>query len=136
MKKGFTLIELLVVSTIIIVLMSIGIVSYRGVQKKSRDAKRKSDLEQVRAALEMYRSDSDDNSYPGNNWSSMTNALEGGGYLHSSPVDPKGGYYIYRPGSGGYTYILCAYLEAGSGGGCSGSPSCGTGTCNYQVTNP
>lgn len=133
-QRGFTLIELLVVSTIIIVLMSIGVVSYQAAQKKSRDSKRKSDLEQVRSALEMYRSD--ENSYPHGDWSSMINNLTGKDYLNSVPVDPKGYQYFYQPGSGYYTYTLCAYLEAETGGSCPGSHACGTETCNYQVVNP
>ena len=56
-EKGFTLIELLVVSTIIVVLSSVGIVSYANVNKGARDAKRKSDLDDVRTTLLLYRSD-------------------------------------------------------------------------------
>lgn len=54
---GYTLIEILVTATIIAVLVSIGVVSYGSVNKRSRDTKRKSDVEQVRSAAEMYRSD-------------------------------------------------------------------------------
>jgi len=133
-KKGFTLIELLVVSTIIIVLMSIGIVSYRGAQKKSRDAKRKADLEQVRSALEMYRSDK--GSYPSGDWSDMISSLRADNYLRTEPTDPKEGYNYYYNRPNDYTYNLCAYLETETGGGCSDSPTCGLETCNYQVTNP
>ena len=56
-EQGFTLLELLVTSVMIAVLTIIGIVSYSSVNKRSRDVKRKSDLEQIRSALEMYRSD-------------------------------------------------------------------------------
>ena len=55
MKKGFTLIELLIAVSIIAILISIGVVSYGSVNKRSRDAKRKGDIEQLRSGLEMYR---------------------------------------------------------------------------------
>ena len=64
MKKsaGFTLIEILVVVTIIGLLTLTAVVTYGAFLKQSRDAKRKTDLGQVAAALEMYRSNSD--TYP------------------------------------------------------------------------
>ena len=55
-KKAFTLIEILVVVTIIGILLSTAIISYGSLSKSSRDARRKTDLEQIRAALEMWRS--------------------------------------------------------------------------------
>jgi len=55
-QKGFTFIELLVVITIIGVVFAAGIVSYTQISKNSRDARRRSDLEAIRQALEMCRS--------------------------------------------------------------------------------
>lgn len=52
---GFTLIEILVVATIIGLLASIAATSYSSLTRSSRDARRKTDLEQMRASLEMYR---------------------------------------------------------------------------------
>ena len=62
-SRGFTLIELLVVITIIGILSGIGVAAFTSVQKKGRDAQRKSDLSSIQAALEQYYSDHD--SYPG-----------------------------------------------------------------------
>ena len=59
MKKqfGFTLIEILVVATIMILLTMIGLVSYQSVGVKARNGKRAADVENVRSALVLYRTD-------------------------------------------------------------------------------
>jgi len=55
-QKSFTLLELLVVLGIIAVLVAMGAMSYASVQKKARDAKRKSDLKTLQQAFEEYYS--------------------------------------------------------------------------------
>jgi prepilin-type N-terminal cleavage/methylation domain-containing protein len=47
-KGGFTMIELLVVTTIIIVLSTIGLISFRQTGMNARNGKRKADLENIR----------------------------------------------------------------------------------------
>lgn len=133
-RKGFSLIELLVVTTVIITLMAIGTVYYRGAQAKSRDNKRKVDLEQVRAGLEMYRSEED--TYPvGSSWDNMTSTLVTDDYLPSAPTDPKGYSYYYT--SDGSAYTVCAYLESGGPNDCGDNCSAPEGaSCNYQLGNP
>jgi len=54
---GFTLIELLVVISVIGILASIALVSFGPAQKQARDTQRKSDLKQIRTALELYYND-------------------------------------------------------------------------------
>lgn len=54
MKKGFTLIELLVVIAIIALLSTLSVVALNSARVKSRDARRLSDIKQLRTALEMY----------------------------------------------------------------------------------
>lgn len=56
-QKGFTLIELLVVIAIVVILSTLALTSYRTANVRARDARRSADMEQVRAALEMYRTD-------------------------------------------------------------------------------
>jgi len=56
-KKGFTIIELLVAIVIIGILASIMIVSYTGIQQRSRDSERTSHTTQIKLALEKYRAE-------------------------------------------------------------------------------
>jgi len=126
MKKGFTLVELLVAMTIFAIVSSMALVSFRSSRISSRDAKRKADLEQIRSALEMYRTDN--GTYP-------SGLGELSGYLEvpSDPLSGSGRDYYYL--SGGQTYTLCAALEGETSDAGCGS-SCGDETCSYKVTNP
>ena len=139
LSRGFTLIELLVALTVIAVLVALGLNSYQGARKVARDSKRKADLEQIRSALEIYRTDC--RTYP----ASVTpgGKLDGSGicagntYMDPVPNDPISTYTYGYSSSGANVYALCASLEVGSPAaatGCGGG--CGAGTCNYKVTNP
>jgi len=128
-QSGFSLIELLVVATIIIILMTIGMVSYRQSSRNARNAKRKSDLESVRQALVLYRNDTD--GYPDPIATDDTNAAFEEmlttivDYISfSSLVDPKSPTYDYTYGSDGADFELCATLETSSG------------TESYCIDNP
>jgi general secretion pathway protein G len=133
-KQGFTLIELLVSISIIVLLTSVAVVYYQQAGKKARDNKREADLEQIRSALEMYRSDN--GSYPTGDWGTMTNTLISGNYLGEVPTDPKGYSYYYNRITT-TTYELCAYKETGGSDSCTGgSNNCGSVSCNYKVENP
>ena len=148
MKKGFTLIELLVVSTIITVLIGIASVSYVRTTQSARDAKRKTDLEQIRQALETYRSEngyysrpSAANQYYLTNPSLQTSLSP---YITTIPSDPKNpSGYKYRyvvPGTKPTSYSLYAALENTNDPAIDSTitASCGNATiiCNYSVTNP
>ena len=61
--SGFTLIELLVVIAIIGVLASIVLASLNSARKKSRDARRITDIKQIQLALELYF-DAQGSTYP------------------------------------------------------------------------
>ena len=107
-KKGFTLIELLVVIAIIGILIAVGSISYTRAVKLSRDSRRKTDLEQIRQALETYRTEN--NAYPTD---STLNASLVPNYLTTMPTDPKatsGAVYTYDQITS-TTYSLCAELE-------------------------
>lgn len=128
--KGFTLIEILVVVTIISLLTSAAVVSYTQLGKQSRDSKRKADIEQIRAALEMYRSNDSSSYYYTSSFNDYCTSFPGlSGYIGSMPSDPKTGYY-YRCNISTTNYTIGAYLETTSTGSCG---SCGTSNCNYCV---
>lgn len=108
MKKGFTLIELLVVIAIIGILIAVGSIGYSRAVALSRDSRRKTDLEQLRQALETYRSETA--SYP------ATGGLSGlsPDYITTIPTDPKegtAGYTYTYTRTSATTYTLCAELE-------------------------
>jgi len=132
-KTGYTLIEILVAISIIAVLTAVGVTSFTSVNKKSRDAKRKSDIEQIRSALEMYRADN--GSYPATD---NLDDLEVDSYIAKIPLDPKDGQtgytYVYTAlGSPAYSYTLQALLENPDDSDNSCIP---TEPKNYCVKNP
>lgn len=144
-KQGFTLIEVLVAVTIVAVLTAAGVISYSSVNKRSRDAKRKSDIEQLRSALEMYRTDY--SYYPKVNTVNFNNVsnldpLLVSDYLPGIPTDPQvSGTVFYRykatDPSGGqyYGYCLCAKLETLS----ANDSNCADtlpAACNYGIRHP
>lgn len=134
---GFTLFELLVTISIIAVLTAVAMVSYGGLNKKTRDSRRVSDLETIRIALEMAKQIG--NTYPST--SSGIASLVSAKYLDKQPVDPKtkrSDHYVYNRLTN-YTYRICAFVEEiGSvttdTSGCSGLPSGFAGY--YKVVNP
>lgn len=111
LKKAFTLVEILVVATIIMLLASIGFVSYSSLSKQSRDSRRVADLQNLRSALEFYRSDA--GSYPCCTIESL-DQLVPSGYINKIPEDPKSDNPSYCYSSTGFNYELCAKLEDGT----------------------
>lgn len=81
--RGFTLIELLVVIAIIGILSSVVLASLNSARTKSRDARRLTDIEQIRTALEFY-ADANGGKYP-----ATLAPLATGGYIPQVPQDPQ-----------------------------------------------
>jgi len=140
-KSGFTLIELLVVIAILGILSTVGLLSFRISQAKARDAQRKSDLEQVQRALEMYHNDYND--YPsaigglimGILWGEEFKDAKDTVYMKELPQDPKGTDYCYEYNIGPpVSYRLYAILENTQTLGYGGPYSCGgSGSYSYAV---
>lgn len=115
MKKAFTLIELLVVIAIIGILAGMILVSVTTARAKSRDVTRKSDLNQVAKALEIYYTDNEKypivNNLPyrgmdmsignasGSDWRDGTSTLKTfitPNYIKKLPIDPiNDDYHFY-----------------------------------------
>ena len=105
--KGFTLLELLVVIGIIALLVSFATVSYNSAQVRTRDARRKADLNSMKDALEQY--------YAANSFVYPATCSTASTYLKSAwPVDP--GTYSYTQTCAAASYCICAQMEAGTGG--------------------
>lgn len=138
-KQGFSLIELLVVTTLIAVVLSAVVVSFQQANRSARDAKRKSDITELKGMLENYRLENGE--YPdtviGISGSAFDESDDGTFIETLSPdyksrnyADPLPGqaeeyYYRYRKHSlPGCSYELGAVLEAGDGQPCPSS--CGT----------
>lgn len=125
-RHGFTIIELLVAMVILMMLVTVAGVSFSSSLDASRNAKRRADLEMVRAALEMYRSQQTSKSYPiitsttddGVRFTSLVTLLSGTPkYLSTSslkdPLDGQGSFKYYFDSTAS-TYQVCALLEATS----------------------
>jgi|APSaa5957512622_1039677.scaffolds.fasta_scaffold229501_1 general secretion pathway protein G len=119
-EKGFTFVELLVVIVIIAVLTGAAVVSFTNTSRRSRDTRRKLDVENIRSALELCRSES--GSYPLTIYPTIL--CGGETYLADTPEDPKystpDDEYGYVYGSA-TSYTISCVLESGD-------------TCNF--TNP
>lgn len=141
------MLEIVIVIAVLGILMSIGVSSYMGSLRRGRDARRKTDLETLRQALELYKSDN--NNYPNvsagdaNNLDGVTGPLVSPTqYINENnfPKDPQqssGKYYYYRRNST-TTYDVCTSLEVtetSPNSACT-SVSCGTTSCNYGMTQP
>jgi general secretion pathway protein G len=80
-EHGFTLIELMVVAGILIVLAGIGLVQYKNGKTRASEAVLKTDLFNMRDAIDQYYADK--GMYPG-----TLDELVSAGYLRKVPDDP------------------------------------------------
>jgi general secretion pathway protein G len=132
MKKGFTLIEILVVATIIGLLAAVAATSYSSLTKNARDARRKTDLQNIAGAFEQYRSNN--NSYPTLvtitcSSGSITDS-SGRTYMSTIPIDPKCATNTYAASISASDYTLGAYIENSTAAQCGGL-TCGANNCNF-----
>lgn len=107
MKKSFTLLEMLIVLGIIAVILAALTISFSTTQKKTRDARRKSDLKSMQNALEQYYSTCG-YVYPTSLEAPMDCSMRPEGFITQVPVDPKTATpYIYSPTGTGGGFSLC-----------------------------
>ena len=128
MKKGFTLVELLVVIAIIALLSTLSVVALNSARAKSRDARRQSDIKQIRTALELYY-DANNQQYPSgsdlelgtddaaclnqNGWTTTAGCASDTIFMQKVPTDPVPGThsYIYNVSNNNATYTIDYYSE-------------------------
>ncbi|HPL83759.1 MAG TPA: prepilin-type N-terminal cleavage/methylation domain-containing protein, partial [bacterium] len=124
MKKAFTLVELLVVIAIIGILSTLSVVALNSARAKARDARRLSDIKQIRTALDMYYDSA--GTYPTSLIPGSPLSYNGLDFLAKVPDDPLSSqHYIYAQTENGQNYTIDFTLETKSAGYEPG---------NYQAT--
>lgn len=106
-RKGFTMIELLVVIAIIGILVAVGVASFSGMQKSSRESRRRQDIMSIQTAFEAYYSEN--NKYPVN--AGIQAGLFAQGELPKDPKFTGANNYNRNVKSDGSIYCVCALLE-------------------------
>ncbi len=117
---GFTLLELLIVIVIIGILAVLIVPNLTAGPKRARDSQRKSDMRNVKTALETYFNDN--NVYPSAaNYAGLTSVLVPG-FIKAMPTDPKAGNaaYTYTSASPYSTYSITATCEVATDPKCPG----------------
>jgi general secretion pathway protein G len=125
-QKAFTLLELLVVMAIMAILTVLGLRSFGSVQQKSRDSRRKQDMQSIVKALELYYNDFKHYPYDsegkimgcgmsasqvcqwGDAWQNESDQTL---YMSKLPVDLGGNQYYYLADAQGKSFSLFTYLE-------------------------
>ena len=107
-QSGFTIVELLIVIVVIGILAAIVITTFTGVQKKGRDADRKSDINSMYSQVEVYFAEN--GKYPTltdmNSSTFRTNSLKG--LSDDALTDPKGSgaTLVGTPAANSYAYAV------------------------------
>lgn len=146
MKKnnGFTLIELLVVIAIMSILTMITISQFTTARRKARDVSRKSDLNAVSKAINMYYADY--GLFPtesilnlGDTGEFADKLVDGYVYMKVKPQEKPGfSPYCYVVSTDRKSFALFAALENTEDSDCKGNTykHCGNQTYCYSVVSP
>lgn len=135
LQKGFTLVELMVVVSIMGVIFGVIVTASGGIQRRSRDTQRQSDLRNLQSALQQYYADQ--NFFPissGFNLSTVTQLQSSTGCGASCPTGSAKTYTDKIPKdpvtSNPKPYIYIAEQTASSAGGCTNGTTVAT-KCGY-----
>lgn len=140
-KTGFSVIEVLIITAILVLLSVASIFAYQTVMARGRDSERKSDLQQIRIALEDYYNDN--GCYPDASQLDSCGGSELSPYLSIYPCDPGSlDPYLYVPAADACDgYRLQTHLENETDPviaeiGCDGMYGCGySPTYNYGIAS-
>lgn len=144
-QSGFTLIELLVVIAIIGVLVTIAVIAINPVRliNDSRDSTVRADLQQMKAALQLYHNDC--RSYPAaipgadTQWDGTDDAAacspDATIYMRQVPAAPDGSDYDYDQVGGGTGYTLQGPLNNPNDEDDNTLTKCGVSALQYAVCN-
>jgi type II secretion system protein G len=150
MKKSFTLLELMIAIVILGVLSALISGNFFTSLKKSKDARRKADLEQIQQALEMYYEDkrayptqAADSGFPFGDKFCETPTCSSNEkiYMQKVPNDPVSSYsYQYQSDGTYYRLFSCIEnnLDQGPGVKQTGytGTNCGScGVCKYGISS-
>jgi general secretion pathway protein G len=80
-ERGFTLLEMVMVMTIIVILATVGVVSYQHIQLKAKEEVMKQDLKTMRKLIDEYQADR-------GHLPQSLDDLVSDGYMREVPVDP------------------------------------------------
>lgn len=149
-ENGFSLIELLVSIAVIAMIMAVLFPNFMGFRQRARDIQRKSDINQIQKALELYKLDQNPQSYPtsfaalscGTCFSSGTSCT-GSIYMKKFPCDPIGTAptYVYvtvtgTPDSLKYVLSTCLENAADSEKDAVFNPVCAASRTSYTISEP
>ena len=153
--RGFTLVELLIVMVILGILATIVAGSFMSSQEKARDTRRKSDLQSVAKAIEVYFNDkgqyppSNNGDIDGYNWGEEFSDANGTIYMIKLPEESSSArrYFYITEGGQNQTYAIFTRLENdqdkdipinGAVYQYYDGTNCGAGFngCNYGISSP
>ncbi|MDH7476148.1 MAG: prepilin-type N-terminal cleavage/methylation domain-containing protein [Microgenomates group bacterium] len=148
--KGFTLIEILIVIAILGILTLLISGNFITSLKKGRDARRKTDLEQIQRALEMYYEDKKAYPTPAGSYGlpfggQLIDSVTGKIYMQKLPQDPlTSNSYNYQSDGTYYKLYSCLENKLDLGPGVKvvgetqsdyGLPCGACGNCNYGISS-
>jgi prepilin-type N-terminal cleavage/methylation domain-containing protein len=132
-KRGFTLIELLVVIAIIGILAAMILTSLAAARVRARDAVRKSDLNQIATALEVYASDNE-GTYPAANAAAEKWSVGFGAALNKLVTSKAISAAVKPPRSTDtYGYITNKAAETLFSGSCNGTATGAAADTQYAL---